>query len=235
MNLEIEKTRSRITTRIDLIEEKFKILMKNIDMDEFQERGIQTQSGPLGFYDEIWHSTLGLADQKKYEESLKSFIEIYRKVIKEKADKIDLPEKVDRSYVDSKIKDSEESILKEVQEKLDTEFQDIQDQIDQIRNNTEAIKQHFEQNSMAIRRELATIKKQFEFNDTEKEKEKTHALYTPSPLRSFPKTKSKTETSPIVLGSAVKNRPVSNHTPYKQRTPFKPELPWLFVNSSNNI
>ena len=233
MSSEIEETRARISARIASIEEKITELARTVDLDEFEERGIQTQSGPLGFYDEIWHSTLELADQMRYEESINSFIEIYRKVIQEKADKNDLPEKVDRSYVDSKMKESEESILNAANEKLDSEFESVQDQIDQIRNNTEAIKQHFEQNSMAIRRELASIKKQFEFNESEKEKEKTYAIHSPPPLRSVAKTKSRAELSPIVLGNAVKNRPVSIHTPYKQHTPFKPELPGLFVSSSN--
>ena len=212
-------------------------------MDDFEPREIQAdaQAGNLGFYNEIWHTTLEQAEQKNYEQSLNSFREIYNSLIQEKADKSELPEKVDRSYVDSKIKEFEVIILNEVQEKLEEEYDQINDQIDQLRNNADAIKQHFEQNSQSIKKEIALLKKLYGV-DNDKEEDnviipKVHPMrtthsFTPQ-IRHTAKIRCKSELSPVVLGTPSLRRPLSIHTPYKQRMPFKPELPQLIVGNSN--
>ena len=238
---EIEETRKKIESRFPSIDERIANLRKTIDMDEFEPREIQAdaQAGNLGFYNEIWHTTLEQAEQKNYEQSLSSFREIYNSLIQEKADKADLPEKADRNYVDSKIKEFGVIILNQVQDKLEEEYETIKDQIDQLRNNADAIKQHFEQNSQAIKKEISLLRKYYGVTDKEEDNviPKVHPMrtthtFTPQ-IRHTTKIRCKSDLSPVVLGSPSLRRPLSIHTPYKQRMPFKPELPQLFIGNAN--
>lgn len=224
---EIDSTTSSINARIEAIQAKIRHEETDFEFEIRSADSYQSNSHILDFFDKEWHPSLEKAENGDFNEALKSIEEVYQNLINEKADKSFLSDKSDRNYVDNKIKDLEGEISAKIQHKIADIYQPIQDQLDQARNNSEAIHQYFSQTTMTIRKELQSLRKKYEQKD-EPEVPKLHPIS--SPIRHFQKPRSKTEPLCVVLSSPYK-RQMPYHSPLKQKKKVTvPELPELIVS-----
>lgn len=224
---EIDNTSLAINRRIQAIQEKIYQGESDNDFEVRSTDSHQSGSHNLEFFDDEWHPVIEQVDEGHFDESMRLIEEIYKKLVEDKAEKSLLIDKADRNYVDSKIKDVEEDVYIALKQKVEEIYLPVQDRIDQMRNNADAIHQYFTQTSLTIRKELTALRKKYEQKD-EPEAPKIHPIS--SPPQHFQKPRSKTEPTCVVLSSPYK-RQMPYHSPLKQKKKVPvPELPELMIS-----
>lgn len=127
--------------------------------NEQQQNSIQIAPAQIEFYDENWRDVIEHLKANDKITCYQTLIENFDKQLLSKADLIDLPEKADRQYVDYLISEITCESNKLLKEKLNSEFSGIRDQIEQSRADVKTMKQHFNTQIEALKKELTHYKR----------------------------------------------------------------------------
>ncbi|OHT08449.1 hypothetical protein TRFO_23051 [Tritrichomonas foetus] len=113
----------------------------------------------LEFYDENWRDVIGYLHSNDKVQCYKALISIFDDQMNKKADLAELPEKADRQYVDYLLREISFASKKLLDEQLNTKFSGIHDQLEQTRADVATMKQHFDTQIEALKKELNHFKR----------------------------------------------------------------------------
>lgn len=198
-----------------------------------QPQQIQIAPTQVEFYDASWRDVLESIKQDKRVDCYQAFIANVNSQIDSKADICDLPEKADRHYVDTLLREITFTATTELDSALLTHFQMIRAEMTQAKSNVETIKKHFEENVEVLKNELAEYRKSLTGSEEEHEITLIQNLETKHSMHEKALQLSARTVAPIRRYQIYK-------TPYKKRSrPYFPDdlntvTPTFVLNSDDD-
>lgn len=127
--------------------------------EDHQQNQIQIAPAQIEFYDENWRDVFQYLHDPDKIKSYKAFVDNFSKQLLSKADICELPEKADRQYVDYLLREISFESKKLLDEKLNSEFSGIKDQLEQSRADVTTMKIHFNAQIESLKKELIHFKR----------------------------------------------------------------------------
>ena len=161
----IEATKAKLQERIDSINQRLRraqglsLVSDENEVKLLSDKDLEI-AGKIQFFDEKWKETLSELKEKHFDEARKFFMTNFDDLLEQKVDLSELPEKADRTYVDSLLDEMNENVDNMLNDLVHQKYDGIRDQIEQAQFNMETLTQQFETNMDVLKRDLIRIKKQ---------------------------------------------------------------------------